>query len=606
MGKAARIKKIKKERTNPTGLPSVAEALQQQAEAEVGLVEDVDIEEGGAINTKPILQLINSAEASEREQACNAIANVVEDSNDLMVLMNGGVIKKLSERLCDPVRAVRTAAAGAMRNLTIAGGDEVCEKMIDDDVMTVLLVALIDSLALVKRQQHEQLDELMQAEAVEATRTAKQAIPLLSFLCESSDKGTKLFTNSNAVPLLLELFTLPNVNEKLVLTAAQCLNVVTDENAQLTDKIRSMNWAVDMLFQKLADTSLNIYIRVSVAGILFNLRNASDEEASISVITKIWPTLYQTLEFQPIPSLSQILPNLVNDEKEKVDVYKKWLAHTSAQKMSLEIITNIVSSTVATAAGDDIADDMMDDEDFNEDDLVQDANNNDASSLSAKLMEFLKQQNLFQKVSEKCVELSRLSAFPLLRSSVPSDCDLINLVFTRSISCLGNMVMNFDEATLASYDMNGMWSFLCELCIICYQEQQSSYATAKDANNGSPTHRLEVATGILFSILRRPKIAVKKSWSRVMVCLNGFRLSSLLTRLLLHAWVVLQWCADCAVKRVAVLFVHPNPRTGVPLTFLFLLSFREGNASIITDNHHSFALHIIDYRLLLLHMLRSS
>jgi hypothetical protein len=68
------------------------------------------------------IKQLTSPIPSEREFSCLALASLVlEDKKNLDTLLAQGGLRKLIQSLCDVEVSVRIAAAGALRNITIAG-----------------------------------------------------------------------------------------------------------------------------------------------------------------------------------------------------------------------------------------------------------------------------------------------------------------------------------------------------------------------------------------------------------------------------------------------------------------------------------------------------
>lgn len=95
------------------------------------------------ITNIPYLNDINDPDQNKREQACSAIAALFEtgSTEDIKKLLDAGAAKLLVQRLVDQYKPVRTAAAGALRNLTIVGGPEISDSLVEKDIMTPLLSA---------------------------------------------------------------------------------------------------------------------------------------------------------------------------------------------------------------------------------------------------------------------------------------------------------------------------------------------------------------------------------------------------------------------------------------------------------------------------------
>lgn len=128
MGKSKK-KRFRQPKQQPTGLPSVKETTNTNNA-------DDNVETKNVNNqASSLLEKLHSVSVDERECTCTTIANVVADRTSLDTLLVQNVVKELAPLLLDNSPSVREASAGALRNMSVHG-QEVCEKMILDDVMT--------------------------------------------------------------------------------------------------------------------------------------------------------------------------------------------------------------------------------------------------------------------------------------------------------------------------------------------------------------------------------------------------------------------------------------------------------------------------------------
>ena len=212
MGKIKNKSKEKKRQelrmnANPVGLPSV-EQTQKYLELEK---QDNMFNNNGQQQVPPLVQQLDSINESERENACLALANIVmpdcdenqeEIAQKLNLLQTSGGIKKLCEKLVDPAKHVRIAAAGALRNLTAYNGPEVSEMLVQSDITTTLLACFQQGVeSYMKPDEDEQPKK-------DSKDVLVQTLFLMSFLCENSDKATKLISNYGPIlNLFLALLT---------------------------------------------------------------------------------------------------------------------------------------------------------------------------------------------------------------------------------------------------------------------------------------------------------------------------------------------------------------------------------------------------------------
>lgn len=121
-----------------------------------------------------------------REATCVAIATMfgdVESSDEaeaksrrkLQRMVDAGLLKKLIPRVVDPLPMVRQHALGALRNISVTGGLELCELMTTQNVVTPLVKVITENAT---------DNALAGSGDLRAVQLLEQAVALLSNLCE--------------------------------------------------------------------------------------------------------------------------------------------------------------------------------------------------------------------------------------------------------------------------------------------------------------------------------------------------------------------------------------------------------------------------------------
>ncbi|WVQ78675.1 hypothetical protein IAT38_000762 [Cryptococcus sp. DSM 104549] len=89
----------------------------------------------------PILKKLKSTEYADRTWACAAICNLIQnDPATRRLFQSKNVVGELIERLTDDVDEVIVEASGALRNLAIDGGHELCGEMANKGIISHLIV----------------------------------------------------------------------------------------------------------------------------------------------------------------------------------------------------------------------------------------------------------------------------------------------------------------------------------------------------------------------------------------------------------------------------------------------------------------------------------
>ncbi|GFU41922.1 HEAT repeat-containing protein 3 [Trichonephila clavipes] len=116
--------------SNPIGIPSLKEL-----ELEYILNPKADDE-----TLKSVLLKIQSRRAEDRETGAVIVANLANNKTFVTSLLEENFIKIASPLLIDKTLAVRNAVAGCLRNLAACGNYSVSEAMVEQDVMTSLVM----------------------------------------------------------------------------------------------------------------------------------------------------------------------------------------------------------------------------------------------------------------------------------------------------------------------------------------------------------------------------------------------------------------------------------------------------------------------------------
>uniref|UniRef100_A0A8C7ZXV2 HEAT repeat containing 3 n=1 Tax=Oryzias sinensis TaxID=183150 RepID=A0A8C7ZXV2_9TELE len=255
MGKS-KTTKFKRPQFNAVGLP--AKAVREVDEEEEDHGEDCS-------PAAELLEKLQSPNADTREFACASISRVVQQSQTIPGFLQRHAVRRLGPLLLDNSLAVRETAAGALRNLSACGNQEVCEDMVKEDIMTPVTALLteccagFDSAVVTMKEQKNAVEDV-----------ANEAVNLLWNLCH-----LKLF------------FCLP----------AHCLHTVTEDNPEL---LCSMNAGV---FGALEGVLLSsqpgmaaTLLRTLAAGTLWNMKASLPAARQAQTVNAVVATLSQCLD----------------------------------------------------------------------------------------------------------------------------------------------------------------------------------------------------------------------------------------------------------------------------------------------------------------------
>nr|XP_040023133.1 HEAT repeat-containing protein 3 isoform X1 [Gasterosteus aculeatus aculeatus] len=483
MGKS-KTTRFKRPKFNAVGLP--AEAV-KEADAE-------DEERGDdSCPAAELLEKLQSPSADVREFACASISRVVQQSQTIPVFLQRDAIRRLGPMLMDTSLAVRETAAGALRNLSACGGQEVCEDMAKHDVMTPLTALLRESCAGFESAAEAMTDKKNAVEDV-----AHEAVNLLWNLCESSTQSLSVFNKAGLLDLVVQCLERHPHNIELATSAAHCLQTVTEDNPEL---LCSLNAAVLGVVEGVLLTSqpdmAHTLLRTLAAGTLWNVKGSLPAARQAQTLNAVVATLSKCLDLDAgtlIPELRQAeevrhrnAPTGANSEDQAVvemdeqqeeeeeegpkrkrngkavrvdndfsdllprdkEELKEATALLTAQQMSLEIIVNMCCS-------DDPSDDEWEEEsssdecDAGPDGLCEGVCNlMSPLCLSAEVHEALVQHSVPQKVLKK-TEFPRKEAMDVCQQ-IPSWRGLIKKVQrvqSRALTCLHSILSAMDAESL--------------------------------------------------------------------------------------------------------------------------------------------------------------
>ncbi|KAI9240153.1 MAG: armadillo-type protein [Podila humilis] len=390
MGKVKNNKK-KQQRVNATGVPTNAEI--EEAEN----LQRVPVE-----TILPLIQKLSSPDANERAWAAAGASNLLmHDAATRRLMLSKNLIGALIERLTDSVHEVVVEALGALRNLTVVGGEEVISEMYNKNVLTPV-TALIPPLGVM-------IDSMLTAPAASAQEQEKRKtvwdwaeniISVIWAMCENSEKSLKVVNKLNMIPFLMSFMS--NVDKlppKVIVAAAQCLYTLTDDNPDCRVVFVKNPDYINPLMNILSlnvNAEEELLIKTLACGIVINLRSIISSKASENDFSEIHSAVLPVLsgalnyDLQKASTDAAAAAQVVNLQKKDVDLSKPnqpatdeehalALIETRLQtlQLSLELIANICTESVEGVDHEDEEEwkDEDDDEMETHDDEDEDAMN---------------------------------------------------------------------------------------------------------------------------------------------------------------------------------------------------------------------------------------
>ncbi|TDL26339.1 ARM repeat-containing protein [Rickenella mellea] len=234
----------------------------------------------------PIIQKLEGPAAEDRAWACSAVSNLIQNDPSTRRLLQGkNIVGALINRLTDSVEEVVVEATGALRNLCIDGGYEICAEMYNKNILTPLKTFLpkistaLQAYLTSPKSAPESVHELVFG-------FAENVITIIWCLSETSNKALNAINQIRLVPFLMSFVeNRENLSLKTVVSAAQCLYVLSDDNDPIIEDVRSHPAYTSCLLSvvqqeaplvsntpdKDAVDDRQLTLRVLVAGILRNV-----------------------------------------------------------------------------------------------------------------------------------------------------------------------------------------------------------------------------------------------------------------------------------------------------------------------------------------------
>ncbi|WVW80287.1 hypothetical protein I302_102265 [Kwoniella bestiolae CBS 10118] len=227
MGKAQYKKKTQGRRHNPLRVPD-AHLGSGKAEGKADPAKEKQM--------LPILNKLKSPDHADRTWACAAICTLIQnDAATRRLFQSRNVVGELIERLSDSVDEVLVEASGALRNLAIDGGHELCGEMANKGIMSHLTVLIgkiantIDSLS--SSSQGQKLTDEQFQNRKHLLSLAENVISLIWSLAEANPKTLQSVNALGCEGLLIKVLAgRESLSLGVTLAASQALYSLTQDN----------------------------------------------------------------------------------------------------------------------------------------------------------------------------------------------------------------------------------------------------------------------------------------------------------------------------------------------------------------------------------------
>ncbi|KAG0279516.1 hypothetical protein BGZ95_001032 [Linnemannia exigua] len=453
MGKVKNNKK-KQARHNATGMQTNAEI----AEAE-GL-QAVPME-----TILPLIAKLSSPDANDRAWAAAGASNLLmHDAGTRRLMLSKNLIGALVERLTDSVHEVVVEALGALRNLTVVGGDDVISEMYNKSVLTPV-AALIPPLG-------NMIDAILSGAAATAEEQdkrktvwdwAENVISVIWAMAENSEKALKFVNKLDIIPFLMSFMSnVDKIPPKVIVAAAQCLYTLTDDNPDCRVVfVKNPNYIQPL--KNILGLNVNaeeeLLIKTLAAGIVINLRTIISPKASESDFSDIHgavlPVLSGALSYDLQKSCTEAAAaaQIVNAQKQDFDLSKPNQPATTEEQtlalietrlqtlqLALELIANICTESVEGVNNEDEQEEEWKDDGADDDEMEADEDEEEMEDAEKK------DNDLDENTLREMEQLAAASVeTPMDLSGHPIINILINTVFPALINLGTPTPLSFPE-----------------------------------------------------------------------------------------------------------------------------------------------------------------
>ncbi|KAM4637891.1 HEAT repeat-containing protein 3 isoform 3-T4 [Amazona ochrocephala] len=242
-----------------------------------------------------LLEKVQHPSAEVREYACASISKLLQEQQAIPAFLQRDVVRCLGPLLMDYSLAVRETAAGALRNLSACGGFEVCDDMVSKDIMTPLVALLKEcSTGLDANQLSPEKRIEMDKNYIEDI--ANEAINLLWNVCECSSTAVHIFNKEGCLEAVLLYMKRFSTNVDLAISAANCLQAVTEDNPDLLSSFNASSQQVlETVMLCPESTMKHILLKTLTAGIIWNIKGTVPPGSLGSMINAILKIFSESL-----------------------------------------------------------------------------------------------------------------------------------------------------------------------------------------------------------------------------------------------------------------------------------------------------------------------
>ncbi|KAJ7916498.1 hypothetical protein B0H13DRAFT_363355 [Mycena leptocephala] len=288
---------------------------------------------------------MQGTDAGDRKWACVAVSNLIQNDPSTRRLLQGkNIVGALIICLTDSEEEVVIEALGALRNLCIDGGYDICAEMYNKSIL-VPLRTFVPKISTTLSQYLDGPQNAPENAQKLVYEFADNLITVLWCLSETSNKALSAINEMKLTPFLMSFLA---AREKIplapVTAAAQCLYVLTDDNYPAISDVRSDGSYIACLMSIInPDENLPngksaecpdpraVTLRVLASGILRNVSPIPPPSAASAIdIDKdiVLPQLQPVIASISLADASTSVLQLISQQEATPDIEKLSLKNT--------------------------------------------------------------------------------------------------------------------------------------------------------------------------------------------------------------------------------------------------------------------------------------
>ncbi|EEB06577.1 hypothetical protein SJAG_01621 [Schizosaccharomyces japonicus yFS275] len=430
----------------------------------------------------PVLEKLSSSEAKERSWSASAISNLIlGDSETRLLLLKNGLVKKLLERLTDDSIEVVIEVTGAIRNLAVEDGYDVCMDMYRKNILSPLKTWMAKIASHLEGMTNGKTPEGQEEAAYQSCLFAvtENICAVLLNLGETTTEVMTALNNNGVLPFLFQLAVhgslIPEQVQEIVL---QALCTLLDDNlAGIKEFVSSSNVDIANVLSVIGEyISKDLpTLQAYSIGVLFQFYEAKQLDKKLESQLQVVPAL-DNLPTVALPKLGQLLQDgkqFLRSLTTKAFENEKTLADyriALTVPVVLEILASIASLLQSLADGQVSDEDEMDPEvaateaieeldNLVGDDEAADDVDMDSEVPAKQSVQVASEPIVFMLQNIMPILLDLLEPFePAVASVIPDrEKGFLDVVHERSLECLNNIAWSCNGIISEDSPSIGQW-----------------------------------------------------------------------------------------------------------------------------------------------------